>query len=84
MENGSFPCAPLSNLCPPPVTEHVSLHIKPLCKKGHVLLGGANNMLPLSSGTHKENIQKLRHTQMTMGIKNSGSSLVYYSNMFSK
>ena len=35
-----------------PVTEHVSLHSKPLRKIMHVRLGDANNMHPLSWG-HK-------------------------------
>ena len=33
-----------------PVTKHVPLHNKSICKKLHVLLGGANNMCPLSWG----------------------------------
>ena len=49
---GSFPFVPPPHYdMRPPVTEHVSLHGKSLCKIRHVRLGDANNMRPLSWGS---------------------------------
>ena len=41
-------CLPVRHA--PPVTEHVKLQSKQLCKKWHVRLGVANNMHPLTWG----------------------------------
>ena len=50
---GSFPFVPPQYVMRPPVTEHVPLHSKSLCKN-HVRLGCANNMRPLSWGGTNE------------------------------
>ena len=46
---GSFPFVPPQYVMLPPVTEHVSLHSKSLCKN-IARLGVANNMHPVSWG----------------------------------
>ena len=54
---GAFTFVPPSTLCtppPPPVTEHVSLHSKSLCKNMVRACGGANNMRALSWGAQTE------------------------------
>ena len=59
---GSFPFVPPppppQYVMLPPVTEHVSLHSKSLCKNIARASGGvANNMHPLSWGAQTEKIQ---------------------------
>ena len=52
--SGSFPFVPPQYDMRPPVTDHVSLHRKSLCKMWHVRLGGANNMRLISWGAQTE------------------------------
>ena len=47
---GSFPFVPPQYVMRPPVTKHVSLHSKLLCKNIARASGGSNNMRPLSRG----------------------------------
>ena len=57
---GSFTFVPLPPVCyAPPVSEHVPLHSKSLCKNMARASGGANNMRPLRWGAQTEKIQQL-------------------------
>ena len=69
---GQFANSDLFRLCPPPppqyvmrppVTEHVPLHSKSLCKNMARASGGANNMRPLSWGAQTEKIRKFHQSK---------------------
>ena len=50
-------CTPSTLCAPPPLTENVPLHSKPLCKNMARASGGAKSMRPLSWGAQTEEIR---------------------------
>ena len=70
----------LFRFAPPPITEHVQLHSKPLCRNIAYTAGGANNIHPLRWGAQTEKIPNFFHFLHNLIPRNTQTKITYSYN----